>query len=60
GVEAWFATHPLAEDRIANTKAMIGQLDPLILQSLSTDSRNFQAFKQRVASLPPPPPARSS
>ncbi|HJR62158.1 MAG TPA: M48 family metallopeptidase [Gemmatimonadaceae bacterium] len=59
GVEAWFTTHPLAEDRIENTRALIAQIDPLILQSLSTDSRNFQAFKQRVASLPPSPPSRS-
>jgi predicted Zn-dependent protease len=55
GVDAWFATHPLEEDRIADTQAMIKQIDPLILQSLTQDSPNFQAFKERVQSLPPTP-----
>ncbi|MGH7718620.1 MAG: M48 family metallopeptidase [Gemmatimonadaceae bacterium] len=60
GVEAWFATHPAAEDRIVASREIISRIDPLILQSLASDSRNFQTFKQRVASLPPPPAARRS
>jgi predicted Zn-dependent protease len=52
GVEAWFSTHPLEEDRIADTQAMIDKIDPLILQSLTKDSPNFAAFKRRVQSLP--------
>jgi predicted Zn-dependent protease len=55
GVEAWFSTHPLEEDRIADTKAMVNKIDPLILQTLTKDSPNFQAFKRRVQSLPPSP-----
>jgi beta-barrel assembly-enhancing protease len=54
-VEAWFSTHPLAEDRIAETQAMIDAIDPIILQSLTVDSPNFQAFKRRLQSLPPSP-----
>jgi predicted Zn-dependent protease len=55
GVDAWFSSHPLEEDRIAATEALIAQIDPAILSTLSMDSRNFQLFKQRVASLPPAP-----
>jgi predicted Zn-dependent protease len=57
-VEGWFATHPLEEDRIAATKAMIAQYDPAILRSLATDSRNYQTFKARLRSLPPSPTPR--
>ena len=53
---AWFSSHPLEEDRIAATEALIAQIDPAILATLTMDTRNFQLFKQRVASLPPPPP----
>src|SRR5919199_3649113 len=53
GVEAWFATHPLEEDRIAHTQALIARINPAILQTLTVDSPNFQAFKQRLMSLPP-------
>ena len=55
GVDAWFSSHPLEEDRIASTEALIAQIDPAILSTLAMDSRNFQLFKQRVASLPPAP-----
>jgi len=57
-VAAWFSTHPLEEDRITDTKAMIGRIDPLILQSLVRDSENFQQFKRRVQALPPSPKAQ--
>lgn len=57
-VENWFATHPLEEDRIAATRAMIAQYSPAILRSLTEDSRNFQTFKARVRSLPPSPTPR--
>jgi predicted Zn-dependent protease len=53
-VDAFFSTHPLEEDRIANTEAQIKQVDPAILQSLATDTRNFQDFRNRVRSLPAP------
>jgi predicted Zn-dependent protease len=60
-VSAWFATHPLEEDRIQATQAQIAKISPAILNSLTKDSQSFQAFKQRVRSLPaPPPPPRAS
>jgi beta-barrel assembly-enhancing protease len=59
GVDSWFSTHPLEEDRIANTEAMIAQIDPAIIRSLTTDTQAFQAFKRRVRSLPPSPTAAS-
>jgi predicted Zn-dependent protease len=58
GVDAWFSTHPLEEDRIAATHAQIEQQVPdAILQTLIQDSPNFHTFKQRVQSLPPAPVA---
>jgi predicted Zn-dependent protease len=58
GVEAWFLTHPLEEDRIAAIQARINQLPPSTLASLGTDTRNFHSFKARLQSLPPSPPPR--
>jgi predicted Zn-dependent protease len=55
-VSSWFATHPLEEDRIKQTEALIATINPAILSGLTKDSQSFQAFKQRVRSLPPPPP----
>ena len=58
-VEGWFATHPLEEDRIAATKAIIATYDPALLRSLATDSKNYQSFKARIRSLPPSPTPRA-
>ncbi|MDQ6888104.1 MAG: M48 family metallopeptidase [Gemmatimonadota bacterium] len=58
GVEAWFATHPLEESRIADIQRLINTLDPAKLASLSTDSKNFHTFKERVQALPPSPAPR--
>ncbi|HET7564026.1 MAG TPA: M48 family metallopeptidase [Gemmatimonadaceae bacterium] len=55
-LDAWFATHPTEQSRIADVNALIAKIDPTILQSLTQDSPNFQAFKARVHSLPAPPP----
>jgi predicted Zn-dependent protease len=59
-VSAWFATHPLEEDRIQATQAQIAKIDPAILNGLTKDSQSFQAFKQRVRGLPAAPPTRAS
>jgi predicted Zn-dependent protease len=59
-VEGWFSTHPLEEDRIAETEAMIRQIDEAILETLTTDTPNYQDFRRRLTALPPPPPARRS
>ena len=53
-VDAWFATHPLEEERIQNTEAMVAQVPAAVRRTLSRDSQNFQTFKRRVASLPAP------
>lgn len=58
GVEAWFLTHPLEEDRIAAIQARINQIPPATLARLGTDTRNFHTFKARLQSLPPSPPPR--
>ena len=60
GVEAWFATHPLEEDRIAQTRAQIKQYDAAVLRSLIEDSPNFHTFKQRLQSMPPSPTPRQT
>jgi predicted Zn-dependent protease len=57
-VEGWFGTHPLEEDRIADTRAMIAQINPAVLRTLSTDSRAFQSFKALFRSMPPSPTPR--
>ena len=60
GVDAWFATHPMEENRIAATTSQIQREVPApVLQSLSRDSRNFAAFQQRLRALPAPPQART-
>ena len=56
---AWFATHPLEEDRIVDVKALIATYDAATLRTLATDSRNFQSFKTRLKSLPPSPRPRA-
>jgi predicted Zn-dependent protease len=58
GVEAWFRTHPLEEDRVAAIQARINQLPRATLARLGTDTRNFHTFKSRLQSLPPSPPPR--
>jgi predicted Zn-dependent protease len=55
GVEGFFLSHPLEEDRIAATQLMIKQYDAEILRGLTKDTPNFQAFRRRLMSLPAPP-----
>ena len=54
-LDSWFSTHPMEEDRIKATRALIANIDPAILKQLRKDSPNFQAFKSRLQSLPPSP-----
>jgi predicted Zn-dependent protease len=51
GVEAWFRSHPLEEDRVATTEAEIAKIDPTVLRSLTRDTQAYQRFKSRVASV---------
>ena len=55
GVEGWFSTHPLEEDRVEATRATISALEPILLEDLVRDTPGFQAFKRRVQSLRAPP-----
>lgn len=59
GVDAWFRTHPIEEDRIENTRKLSQAVDPAIRRQLRTDSENYQVFKRRVQSLPPSPTPRA-
>lgn len=52
GINTWFATHPLEEDRVRATEATIARIPQGTLNRLTQDSRRFQAVKARLASLP--------
>lgn len=52
GVAAWFRTHPMEEDRIAETEAIISRLGASRLSRLARDTQRYQTFKRRLASLP--------
>jgi predicted Zn-dependent protease len=54
-LDAFFATHPMEETRIAATQKLIAAYPTSQLQGLSKDSPNFAAFKRRLLSLPAPP-----
>ena len=58
GLAAFFQTHPLEEDRIRQARDIINRIPPAQLEGFAVDSRNFQAFKARVKSLPPSPAAK--
>lgn len=57
-VGAFFLSHPLQENRIASSQALISKYEAAELKGLTQDSPNFQAFKKRLESLPPSPPAK--
>ena len=58
GVDQFFLSHPLEENRIAATQALIATYPPDAVRGLTKDSPNFQAFKKRLQSLPPSPPSK--
>ena len=58
GLESFFLTHPLEEDRIRQARALIAQIPADRLVGLTEDSRAFQAFKARVKALPPSPASK--
>jgi predicted Zn-dependent protease len=58
-LDQWFTDHPLEEDRVADSRNHIARFNPIILRTLTTDSRLFQDFKSRVRALPPPPQQRA-
>lgn len=54
-VSAFFATHPLEEERITATLKQIAAYPPSQLRNLRIDAAAFQQVKQRLLSLPPSP-----
>jgi len=52
GIDAWFRTHPLEEDRVRATEATIAKFAPAQLNRLTRDTPRYQDFKQRLKSLP--------
>ncbi len=54
-IEAFFASHPLEEDRIRATQREIESLEPALLRGLTRDEPGYVAFRARLRSLPPPP-----
>lgn len=53
-VEQWFSTHPTTQERVNNTRAIIARTPGATGGNLTTDTRAFQNFRSRVASLPAP------
>lgn len=54
-VDAFFATHPLEESRIAATLKQIAVYTPAQLKGLQVDSDAYQAMRRRLNALPPSP-----
>ena len=57
-VDAFFASHPLEESRIAATQAQIASYPASQLRGLTRDTQGFQTFKRRLMALPPSPAPR--
>lgn len=55
---AWFSTHPVTEERIADTEAMIAQLPPETVARSARDFPQFGQMRRRLRELPPAPPDR--
>ncbi len=52
GMQGWFSTHPLEEDRVRETEAEIARRPSSTLRGLRTDSERFQQFRRRLLALP--------
>ena len=57
-IEAFFASHPLEEDRIRATQREIGMLDQEMLRGLRRDDPSYAAFRERLLALPASPEPR--
>ena len=53
----WFSSHPLEEERIARTRAIIADIPAQRREALTSDSDQFQALKARLRQVPAAPPA---
>jgi len=57
-LDAFFASHPLEESRVARTRALVAAYDPAHVEGLVQDTPEFHAFQSRLSALPPGvPPA---
>ena len=51
-VQTFFASHPLEEDRIEQTRRLVEQIDPVVERSLARDEEDFQLVRKRLTQLP--------
>ncbi len=52
GLDAWFRTHPMEEDRVAATQATIARFNTALLDRLTRDTPRYQEFRKRLMALP--------
>lgn len=57
-VDRFFASHPMEESRISETKRLIAAYPAAQLKGLKRDTPEFQAFKKRLLALPAPSAAK--
>jgi len=55
-LDLWFSTHPLTEDRIADTQRLVAQIPASQLRSLTTNTQAFMDFKAGMRRYRAPPP----
>jgi beta-barrel assembly-enhancing protease len=55
-LEQWFSTHPLTEERIANTRRLVAEVPASQLRGLTMTSSQYSSFKTRLRSYRAPPP----
>jgi predicted Zn-dependent protease len=53
-VEQWFSTHPLTQDRIEQTQAIVNRVPAAQMRSLRTTESGYNSMKSRLAQLPRP------
>lgn len=53
-LDRFFASHPMEESRITETRRLIAAYAPAQLAGLTQDTPEFQGFKQRLLGLPVP------
>jgi predicted Zn-dependent protease len=58
-LDAFFASHPMAEDRITATEAQIATYPSAQIQRLAQDTQAFQTFRRRLIAMPPSPPPKT-
>jgi predicted Zn-dependent protease len=59
-IDAFFASHPMEEDRIREAERIIAGVGAERLRGLARDVENYRDFKARLAALPTPPAAPSA